>query len=178
MLLLLSIVFSLSNCVEETAIIKKESSFFDLKNYFETQQAILSKLKRVIKIATIDGKHVEKELDSLDFNEELKVFEASDINKVAWMDKYQVDSIFDENGMLDQIVYKATDEKLRTQQLSVSFDQNEVDTIEIFNNSSSGVAKLQQHLLYIPNSGYRIESTQKTTFSEEHVVTVDVQFLK
>jgi hypothetical protein len=123
-------------------------------------------------------KQIEKELESIDFRQELKVFEESDINKVAWMDKYQVDSIYDEKGILEKLIYKASDQKLRTQKLLISFSQNEVDTIEILNNASGNIAKLKQHLRYIPSFGYSIISTQKTTFSEEYVLAVDVRFLK
>jgi hypothetical protein len=176
--LFISIIFSFSNCIEETAVIIKEPSFFDLKGYFKAQLEILSDNEKVKKSTSIDGKSIEKILDSIDFNEELKAFEDSDINKIAWVDKYQVDSLYDEKGMLDKVNYQATDEKLRTQQLLISFNQNKVDTVDIFNNSTSSIASLKQHLRYIPSYGYSIKSTQKTTLFEEHVLAVDVQFLK
>lgn len=176
--LLTLIVFSFSNCVEETAIIKQEPTFFDLKDYFKNELSALSQRTKIYKATSVDGDRIEKELDSIDFSLELKVFEESDINKVAWIDKYLVDSVFSSTGDLTKIIYNAADEKLRTRQLLVSFDKNEVDTIEIFNNASSNVAKLEQHLTYIPAIGYSIESTQKTTFSEEHVLSVDVRFVK
>jgi len=171
------ISFFFSSCVEETAIIKQEPTFFDLKKYFKNEQVSLSQKTKIFKTTSVDGDQIEKQSDSLDFNLELKVFEESDINKIAWIDKYEVDSIFDKNGDLEKVIYKAIDEKLRTRQLLISFDENEVDTIEIFNNASGNVAKLEQHLLYIPAYGYTIESTQKTTFSLEHVLKVDVRFL-
>lgn len=172
------IVFCFSNCVEQTSVVKTEPSFFDLKEYFETQVTSLSEVKKISKTTLVDGKRIEKELDSIDFNQELKVFKESDINKIAWIDKYEVDSIYDEKSMLNQIIYKATDEKLRTQKLLISFNQSVVDTIEIFNNVSGNIAKLDQHLTYIPSYGYLIESTQKITLSKKHVLAVDVQFLK
>ncbi len=175
---LLIIVFCFSTCVEQTPVVKTEPSFFDLKEYFKNQVASLSEVKRISKTTIINGNRIEKELDSIDFNQELIVFKESDINKVAWIDKYQVDSIYDEDGMLNQIIYTATDKKLRTQKLLISFNQSVVDTIEIFNNASGNIAKLEQYLSYIPSYGYLIESTQKITLSKEHVLAVDVKFLK
>ncbi len=175
---LIGFVFCFSDCVEQESIVKTEPSFFDLKEYFENQLTSLSEVKRISKTTFVDGKRIEKELDSIDFKQELKVFEESDINRIAWIDKYQVDSIFNEKGMLSQLIYTATDRKLRTQKLMISFNQSVVDTIEIFNDASGSVAKLEQHLSYIPSYGYLIESTQKITLSKEHVLAVDVQFLK
>lgn len=176
-ILLFVIAFSFFQCVEEDAIIKKEATFFNLKGYFKSQQATLLAQNGFKKKTTIDGQEIERSLDSLDFSQELKVFEASDINKIAWMDKYQVDSTFDPSGTLRELNYKAEDEKLRTQRLRVSFNQNQtVDTIEVFNNSTGNIATLKQRLRYIPTYGYLIESTQKTALSEEHVVAVEVQF--
>ncbi len=177
-LLFISIIFSFSNCIEETAVIVKEPSFFDLKDYFNTQLETLSSIEKIKKATIIDGERIEKVLDSIDFQLELGAFKESDINKIAWVDKYQVDSLYDEKGMLRKVNYHATDEKLRTQQLLVSFNQNRVDTIDIFNNSTSSIASLKQQLRYIPSFGYSIRSTQKTTLFEEHVLTVDVEILK
>ena len=176
-LFFISIIFSFSNCIEETAVIIKEPSFFDLKDYFKTEIEVLSGKKQVRKRTFIDGKEIEKVLDSIDFSLELKAFEESDINKIAWVDKYLVDSLYDEKGMLNKITYTATDVELRTQQLLISYNQNQLDTIDVFNKSTSSVASLKQHLRYIPSFGYSIESTQKTTLFEEHVLAVDVQFL-
>lgn len=177
-LFLCSAVIILCGCVKETAIRKKQLSFFDLKGYFETQKGQLFEIKKFKKTTIIDGKLIEKELDSIGFDQELIVFEESDINKIAWIDKYTVDSVYDKNGLLNKLIYKATEDKLRTQQMLISFNHNTVDTISIFNNSSGAVAKMEQRLLYIPSYGYSIESKQKTAISAQHVVTVAVQFLK
>ena len=45
--------------------------------------------------------------------------------------------------------------------LRISFNQNEVDTIEIFNHAMGNVAKLKQHLLFVPSYGYSIKSKTK-----------------
>ena len=176
--LIAGLVFFLSTCVDETAIIKQEPTFFDLKNYFKKQSEMLSQRTTVYKTTTVDSNRIEKIIDSLDFEKELKIFQESDINKVSWMDKYRVDSLFDTNGNLNRLIYKALDETMRTQELIISFEQNEVDTVRIFNDASGNVAKLQQRLTYIPSSGYSIESRQKTTLSDEHVLTVEVRFQK
>lgn len=175
---LCSVVIALCGCVKETAIRKKQLSFFDLKGYFKTQKGQLFEIEKFKKTTLIDGKLIEKELDSIDFDQELIVFEESDINKIAWIDKYVVDSIYDINGQLSKLIYKAADDKLRTRQLLISFNQNTVDTIRIFNNSTGAVAKMEQRLLYIPSFGYSIESKQKTAISDQHVVTVAVEFLQ
>ena len=176
--LLVYISISITSCVDETAIVKQEPSFFDLKSYFESQREILSGKKNFYKATVINDARTEKKLDTLDFAAELKVFEESDINKIAWIDKYRVDSIFNDKGELVNLLYQANNEKLRTRSLKISFEKNQIDTIDIYNNASGSVAKLEQRLRFIPSFGYTIKSTQKTTLSDEQVVVVEVQFLE
>jgi hypothetical protein len=178
LIMVVLVVFSFGSCSDNVVSNENQTSFFDLKGYFETEITKLANVRNVKKATTINDNREEKVFDTLDFDVELAAFVDSDINKVAWMDKYVVDTLYDLSGTLKKLHYLSLDEKLRTQQLMISFNQTEVDTIEVFNNTSSNIAKLQQHLRYIPSQGYSIESRQKTPIAEENVIVVEVKFPK
>ncbi len=176
LIVIVLVVFSAESCRDNVVVDKNQTSFFDLKGYFETEITKLANVRNVKKATIINDNREEKVFDTLDFDVELAAFVDSDINKVAWMDKYVVDTVYDLSGTLRKLHYLSLDEKLRTQQLMISFNQTDVDTIEIFNNTSSNIAKLQQHLRYIPSRGYSIESRQKIPIAKENVIVVEVQF--
>ena len=167
------------SCSETPASVKPgEKLYFDLKGYFNQEVQRLASFPKAKKIATVDGKQEERMLDSLNFQEELKIFSGTDINRAAWSDKYAIDSVFNEQRQLIQLNYTANDKDLRTQNISIDFEENAVSEIFIENSSSSTVADTKQLLTYRPGEGYTIESHQKVSFTEGNTFLVEVQFLK
>lgn len=167
----------LCTCQVETKIELNKPAYFDLNSFFDAQLKELNTYKKIKKTTAVDSIQVEKILDSLDFTIELQAFRDSDINKVAWIGKYQIDSLNNDKGELSRIDYTAEDEKLRTRQITISYKDDLVDSIKIFNYIPGAVSVLKQNLLYVPKYGYSIVSSQKTTLSKEHVLAVDVKFV-
>lgn len=153
-------------------------TFFDLKGYFDKEiQRLNAAEPKVQKKVTLNDKVEEKQFDHLDFAVELAVFEQSDINRRDWMDKYRADSTF-VNSTLTAIRYTSLDNKLRTRQLDVEFEQNKVSKIHILNGAKTMVAGSQQELTYLPTEGYFIQSLQHTAISKDRVLRIDVMFVK
>ena len=176
LLFFFALVGLLSYCAAETVVTVQSQPFFDLKSFFSQEQEQLNSIKKVIKKATIDGVVEEKTMDSFDMKKELALFVDSDINKAAWLDKYNVDSIY--NGkILTQLTYIAKEDDLKTKHLAIHFTKGLVDSIYIIRKTTSLVAKLEQHLKYVPHKGYSIESQQKTSLSAAYVLELDVQFV-
>ena len=167
----------LSSCQNRPEVLVKPQQFFDLKVFFSQEQERLKNINRLNKKALIDGILEEKTTEGLNLKEELALFIDSDINKVSWLDKYEADSTFND-GVLTQIVYQAKEDQLKTNRLTVHFEQERVDSIDIIRKASSLAAELEQRLIYLPDIGYSIESRQKTSFSEAHVLKLDVQFVR
>lgn len=164
-------------CQQEAQLPMDNTQFFDLKAFFEKEQKQLTSINRIIKKATVDGKVEEKTVNSINFEEELALFVDSDINKISWLDKYTVDSTFT-NQVLSSISYQAKDEKLKTNLLAIQFEQDKVSHIKIIRKTSSIAAQLEQELTYTPLKGYTINSRQKTSLTDPHVLALDVQFIQ
>ncbi len=175
-LLVLIAFLSFSACIEvPTTTAKKDLVFFDLKEFFNNEVNNLERIKSVKKSVEINGVVEELVIDSLNFEEEFSVFLASDINRIAWIDKYKVDSLIS-NNQLQSISYSALDEKLKTQSLIISYTNNKVDQVTIKNIRTSLVSDSEQDLEYKVGKGYNIVSRQNTSMTEERLLKVAVEF--
>jgi len=153
-----------------------DPNYFDLKGYFEEE---IDRLQRadapVRKRVVVNAQSEEKTLDTLDFEQELEVFVESDINEPDWLDKYQVDSTF-QNNRLTRLTYQALDEQLRTRRLEINFADEQVERIDVLNSGTSRVAGSEQQLTYLPDSGYTITSRQYTILSKDDSLRIEVRF--
>ena len=163
-----------------TTIPKGELPFFDLKTYFNNQVDQLNKDQvPVKKTITFEGKTETKELKALNFEDELKLFIDSDINKTSWTDKYQTDSILTNSGKLQQVNYTAKDETLRTRAIRLFYDRVEaIAKIEIHNLGDGLITRSEQFLTFEEVKGYQIKNLQKVTLSDERELIINVEFLK
>lgn len=175
---LIGLLMLIASCAKEEAKdLVVPGQFFDLKTFFNQESERLKNIDEVKKKAIVDGKEEIKIVEGFKFMEELALFIDSDINRIAWLDRYEVDSIFSAD-VLSEIVYKAKDDKLKTNVLSIQFKNKAVNQIKIIRKTSSIAAKLEQELIYQPNQGYSIKSSQKTSLSDPHILALDVQFIR
>lgn len=177
-LFILAIVFSfLGACSQsEPSTSKEETVFFDIKGYFAEQAKLLNNeqvgVRKMVKIGDSEEVH---EMDSLNYEEELKLFANADINRPSWQSKYSVDSSFTQRK-LSELHYAAQDDELKTREIRIQFKEEVVSAIEIINHTESTIAETNQRLSYIPNSGYSIRNEQKLIASPQKIVMIDVRF--
>lgn len=151
-------------------------SFFDLSAYFAQEIESLTQQTEVKKSVSINGQEEEKVIKKPDFSQELSVFIKSDINRTAWIDKYQVDSIFNEQKELTQLTYSALEEKLRTRKVEIFFNKKQVKKVNIVNTTTNIIAQTEQILTYLPKKSYSIRSIQNVLFSTSRILEVNVNF--
>ncbi len=172
-------MFSLLACQEVTTPIKqsdKSAIFFDLKDFFQKEKARLEKINSFKKTVSINGISEEKEVATLNFDNELSIFIASDINRPAWSDKYKVDSIFTAQKKLSQITYSVLDESLKTKKITIDFQDNIAVNIEIEKATDNAVAQSKQVLFYTVGKGYSIQSKQALSLSDTKTILVQVDY--
>ena len=150
--------------------------FFDLNDYFEKELVVLSDLKKIKKTVSLNGKEEEKTISEFDLKKDLEIFTDSNINKIAWLDKYKVDSLINANGLLEKITYLAIDNKVKTREMIVEYFDGNVKSISISNITSNQVASQNQQLKYIPTKGYSIQSSQEVSLSDPQELFVEVKF--
>lgn len=150
--------------------------FFDMNNFIDKELAIVSKSKSITKKVSVNGKIDEKVIDNFNLEKDLTIFKNANINKVAWLDKYEVDSIMN-GSQLVKVVYTANNDKMKTRKIELNYDTNTLNSISIENNSSNLVNSISQHLRYFVGKGYTIESFQETALSGSQDLKIEVEYL-
>lgn len=154
-----------------------DTAFFDLRSFFKAEIGRLEKVQPSIKKEIeINGEKENQVQDSIDFEKELAIFVRADINKPAWRDKYQIDSVMEAQS-LKTLRYTALDSSLKTRALTIDFDQNAVERIFILNKTNSPLIKSEQQLTFEPRSGYFIRNKQSLSLSKDSDLTIKAEFV-
>src|SRR5215831_9214944 len=136
-----------------------QQPYFDVPGFFEDQ---VNQLYRdsliVIKTSEINGTSDMHQMPWTDWKKEFSLFYASDINKSAFMGKYDIDTTQNPSGdsLAIMISYKANDPELRTRLLEVVKDKRTgaVTSIHIINDVSNFLSASHEELFYEPLRGY------------------------
>lgn len=156
---------------------KRQIYFFDLAGFFNQEAIRLTKSKvKGEKELSFNAKKGHLPSAKLDFEKELAVFVNSDINKLSWRDKYQADTLYDNEHLLQKIQYKALDEQLKTRTVIIEYAQGKVVKIEIRNRLKSIIAQSEEKLTYEPVKGYSINGLQQMILAGKNTMEVDVRF--
>ena len=136
--------------------------YFDLKGYFESEAARLDKANPTIAKTSIHNSDSETEhVHISDWESELSLFIASDINKASWKTSYKADT----SG--DFLSYEARDPELRTHDILIKKEGNRIKWILIHNYSKRTVfgktiSETIEKLSYFPDSLYQVQKKQYT----------------
>lgn len=157
--LLLCFFFIACSDKEKQSITDKK--YFDLEGYFKGEASRLQKQHpNIEKTVSHNCKAENKALAIADWQTELELFAASDINKPAWRDSYQI-----KEG-LNSIEYVSTDADLRTQRILITKnDAGLVSSIVANNKTDNALYSSTEELTYIPDSLYLIRK-------EQHVILI------
>ena len=178
--LALTVIITLifAGCGDKTDASKAvdKTPFFDVKGFFSSEIKRLTEGGiKIEKTVTIGGKSETKTIEKADFEKELALFLASDINKPAWRDKYRIEKTAGRS--LESFLAK--DDDLKTKRLDIyRFPPNGVTQIKILNSDKSSVTESQQSLNYDIGTGYSIETFQQFLGSDSSKIKIDVKFLK
>jgi hypothetical protein len=157
-LFILLLIFN-SSCSSREEI-KTKTIFLDIKGFFEAEvKRLTSKKSTVHKSVIQNGKSEVKKNLSVDWENELALFIASDINKPAWKDSYRI------SGDSVHFNYMAIDTNLRTRTVEIKIDQmGRAVFFKIKNITRSKLYESSEELTYIPDSIYTINKNQSVRF--------------
>lgn len=150
-------IFSLQSCKPENIKDGAEKEYFDIEGYFKTNIAQLKKQHGAIsKTVTHNGSSETKNVQISNWEAELGLFIASDINKPAWKGSYT------KKDSAGATIYTAKDPGLKTRRIIIS-KTKEGAVKQIFINGEVNNALYNTHetLNYFPDSAYSIEKYQK-----------------
>lgn len=177
-LLLLS--FALLSCgqaQEAEAAIEAKAYFFSLEKFFQAEAERLEKIGQSLdKTIQINDQEENHLVEQVDYKREFSMFRKADINRPAWRDKYQVDSLYTDE-QLRKIHYLSLDPELKTQEIEVNLDQDgKVAQIMVRSKTETALAGNQSRMTYDPAQGYQINTTQKNRTAETLSIQIDGKF--
>ncbi|MEM7572981.1 MAG: hypothetical protein AAF433_08770 [Bacteroidota bacterium] len=138
-----------------------EGPFFDLAGYMQQEiESLQQEEVELEKTITLNGETETQRISDINYEQELLLFRNADINKPAWIEKYELST---EELPEEQIrmTYTATDSTLMTQLLVVIQQDEEVAAIRIIRKTGSVLSKGRQELIYLPRELYSIEAKQE-----------------
>ncbi|MEM1219678.1 MAG: hypothetical protein AAGH79_12245 [Bacteroidota bacterium] len=160
----------------ETAEEDKTSRFFDLEGYFEQEKIRLRALDLSgVKTVRLNGEEETIELDSLPLENDFAIFLNSDINRRAWIDKYDGDTIYSAKGNLMAIRYQSNDPKLKVQSIEIQLEEEEVSSIQIERTMESLIAQTKQELSYNAGRDYQVASIQSSIMGDTTLTKVQLR---
>lgn len=174
------LLICLSSCVQEKESEQTEQNiFFSLENYFEAEAERLNKEKTVLdKTISINGKTEQQKIEGIDFHKEFSLFSQSDINKLAWADKYQVDTLFYSANVPESIHYTAKEEALKTKEIHLYFKEDQrLDSLQIRSKSETALASNENWLSFKTGKGYHIVTSQENFSGDQTKVEIESVFV-
>lgn len=143
----------------------KETSYFDLKGYFQADAARLQRLNpSVSKTVTHNGVSESKRVKIDSWARELDMFISSDINVPALKNSYAITN----EG--DFTIYRAKYPELKVHEILIKKDKGKVKWILIFNTTKNLLfnkyffSQTIEKLSYFPDSLYLIQKSQSVRF--------------
>ncbi|WP_342648640.1 hypothetical protein [Mucilaginibacter sp. CSA2-8R] len=157
--LFISAVFAsgLLSCKPDVHVTEAGKRYFDLKQFINADSARLNKLAPLVLKAVQHNSEKSQTLRVTikNWGEELALFSASDINKPAWRDSYQIL----QQG--DSVIYTALYPELVTRRMVISKNGEAVKKIVVDNFTKNLLYQTKEHLVYYPDSLYLIDKEQK-----------------
>jgi hypothetical protein len=177
--IIFSLIFlSLSSCLAPSEKKKGDQVYFDLKGYFEKEAKRLNanKLLRFEKAISYEAKEETRTISEIDWNEELSMFFSYDLNKAAYLGKFQIDSVEKEGQLF--INYSALDKKINVKSLSiVKNPDGSIEQITIDEAGKNSLHRFEKKLTYNPSTGYSVQGEQKTLTSGKRQFSIKVEFV-
>ena len=157
--------------------VKEIVPFFDLEAFFQEEISKLHTDQAVEKQISLNGKTEKQELTNWAASQELEGFKEFNINRPAWRDQYQVDSLRNTEGTLEGVRYMAMDSSLRIRQLEIDWAATgEVAEIRVEKFSENMVVYFHQKLHYYPGKGYWLWREQKVPFTKRSELEIEVTY--
>ena len=145
-------------------------TFFDLKAFIQQEKEKIYNNQTVFeKTVIFNGQKETKLIAKPKLDVEFSEFISSDINRVAWLDKYE------ETTDQDGIHYTATDDKLEVRKMDI-IDHKDGKKITIKKRTHNLLNDTQKDLEYHSDLGYHIKSVRKSIGESADTLEIFVNF--
>lgn len=174
MVVLSTLLFSCS----ESKVEAKNKRYFDLPSYFKKEaQSLNIKKSGILKTLIKDGKKETIQSDSVDWNAELQTFIAIDLNKSAWIGKFEMDSAIT-NDSTKWVVYKSLEENIPIKMVHFEYLNNQINYIIIENQTNNIAFSKYAKMIYHFGHAIHIENELKIRFVGDVNFLIDSKIIQ
>lgn len=152
--------------------------YFDLPNYFKQEaQSLNDKKFGISKTLVKDGKTEIIKSDSVDWNNELQTFIAIDLNKSAWIGKFEMDSAIT-NDSTKWVVYKCEEQNIPVKLVYFEYLNNRINYIIIENRTDNIAFSKYAKMIYHFGHAIHIENELKISFIGDVNFQIDAKIIQ
>ena len=179
LLSLLALWLCLAACAPEAPAGTIDSApFFDLSGYISQEVERLEAAKtKVEKTITLNGVVETKQLDDINFSNDLRLFREADINRPAWLEKYSTEKQM-LSGSHTITTYMAQDSNLIVRRLMVEEDVGATTKIEIDRKTGTVLSDGIHQMIYEPAIGYSVATQQTNRFGDDVNAVIEVEWIR
>lgn len=149
--------------------------FFDLKEFLVEEQLRLGGHADVSKTVEVNGTSETRELKAYDWQSEMALLNQWDINRPAWRDQYQRDTILD--GLKSYIRYQSLDDNLQVQSMDIWQSGSQVDSIFILTQVDNPLRTTHGMYRYVPETGLIFSQVSSRRFGSEQNLKVTLELM-
>lgn len=149
--------------------------FFDLKGFLAEEQLRLGGQVDVSKTVEVNGQSQTKELEAYDWQSEMALLNQWDINRPAWRDQYQRDTVLD--GQKSHIRYQSLDDKLQVHSIDIWQSGTQVDSILILTEVDNPLRTTRGIYQYQPAEGLSFSQVSSRRFGSEQNLKVTLKLM-
>ena len=173
--LFLMILFTVSCANDNVAL---PHNYFSLTTYFKKQMKKLQEEKmKLNKVISRNNETQTKTFIDVDWEKELTPFLECDINKPAWIQSYQTDTLISSLGLI-KINYTAREDHLPVRSIVLSFNAtNELMDITIYKKRHNFYYQSDIVYTYNAKKGFIISGQQHVRLLDQTVYHIEGNFI-
>ncbi len=130
---------------------------------------------QLTKIISINGKEEKRTFEDVNWKEELTVVGNMNIDKIAWVDAFTIDTIVIDEAQM-QVIYKSDDLQIPITSMILHIEHDVVKTIEIDKERKSFFFNSDHHIKYESRKGYSLRGYQKALFISKHEMKLSAYY--
>lgn len=163
----------LTGCSTNTSTVS--SGYFSISEFLSSEQkSLINGNAWLIKEITYEGKKEVQSIHHPDWEQELKPFLESEIDKPASVNAYSVDS----TSIPGKVIYIAREKKSPVRRMEISYSNQQPHIIHIEFEKSNSWFVHKQELTFTSGEGYHISGEQKMALGKTTSYSIACRFMK
>lgn len=172
----LVLLLSFVSCSDENVKVVHQH-YYDLSAFFKQEASALYRSRMAMEKQIIkDGLSEKKKFINVNWLSELKPFIDCDINKPAWVNSYQTDTIHLSADSM-KVVFKAIETQLPIRKIELTLYKQKVCNVQINKECDNFYYQSSDLYVYQSTKGFEISGSQKVRLLDKTSYRINATFM-